>query len=84
MEEEVAIIWATTNGHVDDLPVEEVGRFNDGLRTYLRGQRAVLETIRSTGDLTDETIEQLRTIVEEFKQGFQVQADEPISAAAAS
>jgi F-type H+-transporting ATPase subunit alpha len=69
---------------VDDLPVEAVGRFNDGLRTYLRGHRAILETIRSTGDLTDETIEQLRTVVEEFKQGFQVQADDPISAAAAS
>jgi len=84
MEEQVAIIWATTNGYVDDLPVEEVSRFNDGLREYLRGERAVLEAMRSSGDLASDTEEALKKTVEEFKQGFQVQQPETVAAAAAS
>jgi F-type H+/Na+-transporting ATPase subunit alpha len=84
MEEQVAIIWATTNGYVDDLPVEEVARFNDGLREYLRGERAVLEAMRSSGDLASDTEEALKKTVEEFKQGFQVQQPETVAAAAAS
>jgi len=84
MEEQVAIIWATTNGYVDDLPVEEVARFNEGLREYLRGDRAVLEGIRSSGDLSSESEEALKKTVEEFKQGFQVHQPETVAAAAAS
>jgi F-type H+/Na+-transporting ATPase subunit alpha len=84
MEEQVAIIWGTTNGHVDDLPVEEVARFNEGLREYLRGERAVLEAIRSSGDLASDTEEALKRTVEEYKQGFQVQQPETVVAAAAS
>ena len=79
-----SIIWATTNGYVDDLPVEEVARFNDGLREYLRGERGVLEAMRSSGDLASDTEEALKKTVEEFKQGFQVQQPETVAAAAAS
>ncbi len=84
MEEQVAIIWGTTNGYVDDLPVEEVARFNEGLREYLRGERGVLEAIRSSGDLASDTEEALKKTIEEFKQGFQVQQPEAVGAAAAS
>jgi F-type H+/Na+-transporting ATPase subunit alpha len=76
MEEQVAIIWATTNGYVDDIPVDDVTRFNEGLRRALQSQRAVLDPIRDSKDLSDETVEALKKVVEEFKGGFQVSDDE--------
>jgi F-type H+-transporting ATPase subunit alpha len=75
MEEQVAIIWATTNGFVDDVPVEDVARFNEGLRRALQSQRAVLDPIRESNDLSDEAAEGVRKAVEEFKGGFQTSDD---------
>jgi F-type H+/Na+-transporting ATPase subunit alpha len=76
MEEQVAIIWATTNGFVDDIPVDDVARFNEGLRRALQSQRAVLDPIRESKDLADDAVEALKKAVEEFKGGFQVSDDE--------
>jgi F-type H+-transporting ATPase subunit alpha len=70
-EEEAAIIWSAGNGYLDDIPVEAATRFNEGLRTHLRADRTVLEKIRSSGDLADDTVAALRTAIEEFKQGFE-------------
>jgi F-type H+-transporting ATPase subunit alpha len=70
-EEEAAIIWSAGNGYLDDIPVEAVQKFNEGLRSQLRADRTALDAIRSSGDLSDETIETLRTSVEQYKQGFE-------------
>src|SRR6478752_5859099 len=59
-EEEAAIIWSAGNGYLDDIPVEAVQKFNEGLRSQLRADRTALDAIRSSGDLSDETIETLR------------------------
>jgi F-type H+-transporting ATPase subunit alpha len=70
-EEEAAIIWAAGNGYLDDVPVESVQKFNEGLRAQLRADRTALEAIRTSGDLADDTVETLKTSVEQFKQGFE-------------
>src|SRR5690349_2860545 len=70
-EEEAAIIWAAGNGYLDDVPVEAVQKFNEGLRSQLRADRTALDAIRTSGDLSDETVETLRTSVEQYKQGFE-------------
>jgi F-type H+-transporting ATPase subunit alpha len=75
--DQVAIIWATTNGLVDDIPVEDVQRFNEELRAHLRTERAILDDITQSRDLSDETAEKLRAAVTEFKQGFVVQEPAP-------
>ena len=71
VEEQVAIIWATTNGHVDEVDVADVSRYNDGLRQALRAEKAVLAAIRESLDLSDETVDKLRGQVEQFAKGFQ-------------
>ncbi|MFM7553008.1 MAG: F0F1 ATP synthase subunit alpha, partial [Actinomycetota bacterium] len=71
VEEQVAIIWATTNGHVDDIDVADVARYNDGLRQALRAEKSVLAAIRESLDLSDETVDTLRAQVEQFAKGFQ-------------
>src|SRR3954447_2320849 len=46
VEEQVVAIWAATNGYLDDVPVEQVPRFNDELRAHLRADKGILEEIR--------------------------------------
>jgi F-type H+-transporting ATPase subunit alpha len=82
-EEQVAAIWASTNGYLDDVPVPEVPRFHEELRQALRAEGSVLKTIVESGDLSDETLEALKKAVDGFKEGFFVE-EEPGPAAAAS
>ena len=56
----------------EKIPVEDVPRFQEGLRQTLRAEREVYEAIRSTGQLTDEDQAKLRTLVEDFTKGFEV------------
>ena len=71
MEEQVAVIWAGTNGYLDNLPVSKVRAFEDGLLSLLRGKNAdILDSIRDTRDLNDETAAKLKAAVEGFAKTF--------------
>jgi F-type H+-transporting ATPase subunit alpha len=83
MEEQVAAIFAGINGYLDDIPVEDVSRFQDELREYLRAEGTIYKEIRESGDLPDELAERLEKELEKFKQGFNV-SQEPALAGAAS
>ena len=69
--DQVAIIFAATNGYVDDIPVEKVGEFNKGLRNYLATSKPrYAEIIQTERTLTKEAEEILRTAIAEFKSTF--------------
>ncbi len=71
IEEQVASIFAATNGFLDDIPVEQVRKFEQGFLNYMRNQKAdLLKAIRNEGKMSDERLEQLKKAVEEFKQLF--------------
>jgi F-type H+-transporting ATPase subunit alpha len=72
VEEQVVGLWVAAQGFLDEIPVEDVPRFQEGLRQTLRAERDVYEAIRSTGQLTDEDQAKLRTLVEDFTKGFEV------------
>ena len=72
VEEQVVGLWVAAQGFLDEIPVEDVPRFQEGLRQTLRAEREVYEAIRSTGQLTDEDQAKLRTLVEDFTKGFEV------------
>ena len=59
MEEQAVALYAGVNGYLDDIPTEDVSRFQDELREHLRADGAIYTAIRETGDLSDETTEQL-------------------------
>jgi F-type H+-transporting ATPase subunit alpha len=82
MEEQVVAIFAGINGFLDDIPAEDVPRFQDELREYLRTEGGVYKEIAESGDLPDELAEKLSTEIDRFKQGFNV-SDEPALAGAA-
>ena len=78
VEEQVISIYTGTNGHLDDLPVEDVQRFEAELLDALKTRHAgLLDEIRTTGSMPED---QVKAAVEAFKATFQVSADAEESA----
>jgi F-type H+-transporting ATPase subunit alpha len=70
VERQVVAIWVGTGGYLDVLPVEDAKRFVDGFTDQLAARTTVLDTIRETGDLSDDTVAELTRVVQEYKAGF--------------
>ncbi|MFN2593388.1 MAG: F0F1 ATP synthase subunit alpha, partial [Actinomycetota bacterium] len=71
MEDQVVIIWAATNGFLDDIEVDKCRDFEKGLLEHIHARHSGLtDTIRDTGKLEDDTIEALKKAVGEFKETF--------------
>ena len=66
VQDQVASIWAGTNGFLDDLEVNEVLSFESGLLDYPHSNSSVLDEVAATGELTKENEEKLRSCVEAF------------------
>ena len=70
-EEQVAVIYAGVKGYLDDLEVSQVGPFEQGLLTNLRGEyAALLDQIREEEKLTDESEGKLKDAIEAFAKSF--------------
>ena len=84
VEEQVVILWAATNGQLEDVEVENVREFEAGYLEYIRStQSDLLATIRTEGQLSDATIETLRRVTQEFKAGTTFGAPRTATAVAA-
>jgi F-type H+-transporting ATPase subunit alpha len=71
LADQIAIIYAATNGYLDDLPVEQVKPFELALLAFFRDRYAdVIHAITSTRELSTETEEKLKKGIEEFKGRF--------------
>ena len=75
VEEQVVAIYAGINGYLDKVPVAQVPRFQEELRETLRSEGAIYETIRESGDLSDETIAKLDAALTKFVEGFNVEEE---------
>jgi F-type H+/Na+-transporting ATPase subunit alpha len=75
MDEQVAALYAGVNGYLDPIPVAQVPRFQEELREHLRAEGSILEDIRKTGDLSDETEELLEAELKKFQQSFNVEEE---------
>jgi len=87
VEDEVISVWAGTTGQLDDVPVEDIRRFEADLLAYLhRDHAAVANEIASTLLLSDESVAALEAAVAAFKKTFTTTAghllvqDEPVAA----
>jgi F-type H+-transporting ATPase subunit alpha len=75
MEEQVVVLYAGTNGYVDDYPVAVMLRYERELLSYLKSrQPQIIDTIRTTGKLEGDTEKQLRESLTEFAKTFSVDA----------
>src|SRR5499427_7980022 len=87
VEEEVVSIWAGTTGQIDDVPVEDVRRFETEFLDYLRREQpGIYESISATGELNEDTTTALKDAIEDFRRGLEITgggmlvSDEPAEA----
>jgi F-type H+-transporting ATPase subunit alpha len=74
MEEQVIIIYAGTNGFVDDYPVAVLGRYEQELLSFIKSRKKdVLDEIKSTGKLEGDIEKRLRDALTEFAKQFAVE-----------
>ena len=73
VDKQVAIIFAASKGHLDDLPVDQIADFERGLFEYLDANAAdSLASIVSDGKIADKTAEMLEKAIVDYKAGFVV------------
>ena len=84
-EKQVIIIYAGNNGYLDDLEVEQIRGFEDGLYKYLdSAQSALLSDILTKKTLDDDLKARIDAALKEYKQNFladQNAAKQPAGAA---
>ncbi len=69
LAKEVTIIYALTNGFLDDVPIDKVRTWENEFHRFMETARPeILETITKDKALSDATIAALRTAIDEFKQ----------------
>jgi len=77
VERQVVSIWAGTNGYLDDVPLEDVGRFEREFLDYIQRERpGIYDSIRETRQLSDDTASALKEAIEDFRKGFTVSGGE--------
>ena len=81
VEKQVVSIWAGTNGKLDEVPVEDILRFESELHDYLARNSTVLDTLRDTNVLDDDTEKALDEAIEKFKLEFQTGEGKPLISA---
>jgi F-type H+-transporting ATPase subunit alpha len=70
LEQQVAIIYAVTNGYLDDVPVARVKSFEQAFHRFMATAYPDLMATVATGvKLSDETVAALQKAIEEFKAG---------------
>ncbi|MEE9162679.1 MAG: F0F1 ATP synthase subunit alpha, partial [Candidatus Neomarinimicrobiota bacterium] len=71
VEEQVAIIFAATKGFLDELPLDRVQLFEADYLDHLRAHAGPqLEAIRTSGEITDETRQELMAVTDDFVRTF--------------
>jgi len=79
VEEQTVSIWAGTTGKLDEVPVEDVLRFEAELLDHLRRNTSILTTIRETSKLESDTIASLEGEVAKFKKSFATKGGAPLA-----
>ena len=79
MDREVISVWAGTTGQLDDVPVEDIRRFDGDFLDYLdRNHKDIFTTVRDTTDFSDEILARLEKAIGEFKKQFITTAGHPL------
>ncbi|NOT64399.1 MAG: F0F1 ATP synthase subunit alpha, partial [Acidobacteria bacterium] len=75
VEKQAAGIWAVTNGYADDVPVENIRRFESELLNFLDNSKgSLLAEIAKKDGFSKDVTEQMHAALKEFKDRFNAQA----------
>ncbi|HWG63366.1 MAG TPA: F0F1 ATP synthase subunit alpha [Streptosporangiaceae bacterium] len=73
VERQVVSVWVGSSGYLDDVPVEDVGRFEQEFLEFVqRSHAGIYDSMRETGELSEDTTTALKDAVEEFRKGFEI------------
>jgi F-type H+-transporting ATPase subunit alpha len=71
VEDQIILLFAGTQGYLDDIPVETIRRFESEFLNFLREKKAdVRSQLREKKAIDDEMKQKLISVIEEFKKGF--------------
>ena len=71
VEEQVAVIFAGVNGYLDNLAVDQVGKFEQGLLSHMRAAgKEILDQIRTDKALSDDLRARLKAEIDSFAKTF--------------
>ena len=71
VEKQIAILFAGSNGYLDDIDTANIKSFESGLLDYLEiNAKSQLEEISKSGQLSDQVTEDLNKAIKGFKKGF--------------
>lgn len=75
LHRQVCIIYAATQGYLDDMPVSAVGRYETELYKFMDDRYPDIgHSIEKTGAIDDAGLEKLRQALDEFKSQFRVES----------
>lgn len=75
VEQQVASLYTAVRGHLDDIPVSDIRRFEKEFLAFLeRNHPEILASIRDTKDLVADNEAALKDAIAKFKRGFAVTA----------
>ncbi|HEX8355102.1 MAG TPA: hypothetical protein VF611_19515, partial [Pyrinomonadaceae bacterium] len=78
VEQQVLILWAATTGQLDDIPVDQVRRFEADFQRFIETSHpGTLNAIREKKSLTDDIKQGLTQAVSDFKSAWQERALNP-------
>jgi len=70
-EEQVVLLYAGVNGYMDNIEVNQIGKFEKNLLNSIRENYSqILESIRSTKELSEDTEATLKSAVDDFSKNF--------------
>jgi len=79
VEDQMVSIWLASNGHLDDVPVEDIRRFEAEMLEYLHQNASdVYEQIDGGVPLSDDSQQALVTKTTDFKRQFQTTDGTPV------
>ena len=71
VEEQVVAIFAGVRGYLDSIEVRDIGRFEQGLLEEFHNNHSdILTTIRTEGELSDETDKKIAEIMDQYAKTF--------------
>jgi F-type H+-transporting ATPase subunit alpha len=71
LEKQITIVFAVTNGYLDDIAVDKVRAFESAFHKFMENSySALLKTIATKKELNPESEETLKKAIQQFKQGL--------------
>lgn len=70
LDKEITILYAVTNGHLDDVPLEKIAAFEQDLHRFMETNHPkITQRILTDKEIKPETEEMLKSAISEFKKG---------------